>query len=86
MGSQCDAVEEAAVSNAPEIYSDVAVEEIACHRRGVRTPGVASDAEPLGRVADEVASVTPVMTLEGRYSSRSFRKPATQMTALIVVT
>ena len=81
--SQCDAVEEAAVSNAPELYSDVAVDEIARHRRGADTPGVAIDAEPLGRVAGEVASVTPVMTLEHRYGSRTCRKPANRMTALI---
>ena len=73
--SQCDAVEEAAVSNAPELYSDVAVDEIARHRRGADTPGVAIDAEPLGRVAGEVASVTPVMTLERRYGSRVCRRP-----------
>ena len=37
VGSQYDAVEEAIVLKAPEIYSGVAVDEIACHRRGVRT-------------------------------------------------
>ena len=74
VGSQCDAVEEAAVSNAPELYSSVAVDEIARHRRGADTPGVAIDAEPLGRVAGEVASVTPVMTVERRYGSPVCRR------------
>ena len=74
VGSQCGAVEEAAVSNAPKVYSDVAVEEISRHRRGADTPGVAIDAEPLGRVAGEVASVTPVMTVERRYGSPVCRR------------
>ena len=80
--SQCDAVEEAAVSNAPKVYSDVAVEEISRHRRGADTPGVAIDAEPLGRVAGEVASVTPVMTLERRYGSRVCRRPTREVSVL----
>ena len=81
VGSQCDAVEEAAVSNAPELYSSVAVDEIARHRRGADTPGVAIDAEPLGRVAGEVASMTLVITLERRSIPRVCRRPAPEASA-----
>ena len=71
VGSQCGAVEGVTVSNAPKVYSDVAVEEISRYRRGADTPGVAIDAEPLGRVAGEVASVAPVM----HYDVLKYRNP-----------